>query len=83
MHVLNASFMLIKQNGKVSLIKIITIFRCKVNIVTGAPWCDFVVYTVKDMLVERILQDIPVMICMLLKLSLFNKYYAVSYMQKK
>lgn len=77
MHVLNASFMLIKQNGKVSLIKIITIFRCKVNIVTGAPWCDFVVYTVKDMLVERI------MICMLLKLSLFNKYYAVSYMQKK
>lgn len=41
-------------------------------LVTGAPWCNFVVYTTKDMFIERILPDIPFMTCMLLKLSLLQ-----------
>lgn len=78
-------FMLIEQNGKVSLDKNHD-YYIQVQgqlLVTGAPWCDFVVYTTKDMFIERILPDIPFMTCMLLKLSLFYKYYAVSFMQKK
>lgn len=78
-------FMLIEQNGKVSLDKNHD-YYIQVQgqlLVTGAPWCDFVVYITKDMFIERILPDIPFMTCMLLKLSLFYKYYAVSFMQKK
>ncbi len=58
--------MLIEQNGKVLLDKSHD-YYIQVQgqlLVTGAPWCDFVVYTTKDMFIERILPDIPFTTCM-------------------
>lgn len=51
-------------------------------LVSGAPWCEFIVYTTKDMLVERIFPDVSFMTDMLLKMSFFYKFFAVSFLKK-
>lgn len=51
-------------------------------LVTGAPWCDLVVYTTKDLYIERIPADVPFMTSLLLQLSLFYKYHALPYLRK-
>jgi hypothetical protein len=44
--------------------------------ITGAEFCEFIVYTQCDMVVERIKPDIPIMTEMLEKLSIFFKDFA-------
>ena len=44
--------------------------------VSGADFCDFVVFTQKDLFVQRIFPDIAYMTDMLVKLSLFFQNYA-------
>ena len=51
--------------------------------VTGAPFCEFVVYTKTDIHIERILPDTTFQENMLQKLSSFYKMHAVPYMQKE
>lgn len=77
------NFMLLQENGKISLDKCHD-YYIQVQgqlLVTGAPWCDFVVYTTKDMFTERILPDTSFMTSMLLKLSFFYKFYAVPFLK--
>jgi hypothetical protein len=49
--------------------------------ITGAEFCEFVVFTQNDLHVQRILPDIPFMSDLLQKLSSFFRNYAVHYLQ--
>lgn len=44
--------------------------------ITGCAFCDFVVFTQKDIFVEKIQPDLPFMTTMLEKLCVFFKTYA-------
>ena len=48
--------------------------------VTGAPFCDFVIYTSKDIHIERILPDTEVWEAMLSKLTLFYKQHITPFL---
>ncbi|XP_038055353.1 uncharacterized protein LOC119727497 [Patiria miniata] len=48
--------------------------------VTGAPFCDFVVFTSKDIHVERIVPDTAVWEAMLSKLALFYKEHVTPFL---
>ena len=48
--------------------------------VTGAPFCDFVVYTSKDIHIERILPNTEVWEAMLSKLASFYKQYVTPFL---
>ena len=48
--------------------------------VTGAEFCDLVVYTYEDMFVQRILPNYPFMDNLLKKLSKFYKRHAMKYL---
>ena len=51
--------------------------------ITGCDFCEFVVYTKKDLYTERITHDIQFMSEMLVKLANFFKLYAMPYFQRK
>jgi hypothetical protein len=76
------NFMLKEESGIVSLDKNHDYFVQIQGqlLVTGAPWCELVVYTTKDMHVERILPDIVFMRDILLKLAYFYKFHAVPFL---
>ena len=48
--------------------------------ITGAPFCDFVIYTSKDIHIERILPDTEVWKAMLNKLTLFYKKHMIPFL---
>lgn len=52
-------------------------------LISGAPFCDLVVYTRKDLVVERICPDKEFMLSMLLKLSLFYRFQALPHLQSQ
>lgn len=49
--------------------------------ISGGPFCDFIVYTKKDFSVQRIYPEKEFMLQMLLKLSLFYRFKAVPYLR--
>lgn len=51
--------------------------------ITGCAFCDFVVFTQKDIFVERIQPDLPFMTTMLEKLCVFFKTYAKPFLAKQ
>ena len=50
--------------------------------ITGAPFCDFVVYTYGDLFVERIIPNVPDMEDLLTKLSTLFQNHAVDYFRR-
>lgn len=51
-------------------------------LVTSAPFCDFAVYTSKDIFIERILPDSDFQLTMLKKLSVFYRDHAMPFLSK-
>jgi hypothetical protein len=51
--------------------------------ITGSNWCDFITYTFKGMVIERIVFNVDIFISMLLKLEKFFFVHAANYIQQQ
>ena len=51
--------------------------------ITGSKWCDFITYTFKGMVIERIIFDVDTFISMLLRLEKFFFVHAAKYVQQQ
>lgn len=51
--------------------------------VTGCEFCEFIVYTQKDLFTQRITPDLPFMSQMLVKLASFFRDYGMPFLQSK
>ena len=51
--------------------------------ITGSNWCDFITYTFKGMVIERIVFNVDIFISMLLKLEKFFFVHAANYIQQR
>lgn len=51
--------------------------------IAGSKWCDFITYTFKGMVIERIIFDVDTFISMLLRLEKFFFVHAAKYVQQQ
>ena len=51
--------------------------------ITGSKWCDFITYTFKGIVIERIAFDVDTFMHMLLRLEKFFFVHAANYVQQE